>query len=219
VTLSVQAVRHLTASMIGDSRPISVKVEADAGAVAVRRSDKHGTGHRGTRDQCAQARISQARQRRRNPGQLRADEANWRLSASDNGAGLRRDGSGRARTGLPRLQVGKATNLNKMTERGYLGEVRQRFCHGVVARPNPKRPSRALTNGFQKSAAHSLSVQNSLTHRASHICDGGHRSRGDHHHRGISGFIGRLDKVGKWDNPDVLVPRLFKLVLHLRVFR
>jgi hypothetical protein len=49
---------------------------------------------------------------------------------------------------IPRQQVGKAINLNRMTERNYLCEVRQRLCHGVVARPNPKRPSRALTNGF-----------------------------------------------------------------------
>jgi hypothetical protein len=48
----------------------------------------------------------------------------------------------------PRQQVGKAINLNKMTECDYLCEVRQRFCHGVVARPNSNRPSRPLTNGF-----------------------------------------------------------------------
>jgi len=39
-------------------------------------------------------------------------------------------------------------NLNKMTERDCLVEVRQRFCHGAAARPNPTPPSRGLTNGF-----------------------------------------------------------------------
>jgi hypothetical protein len=53
----------------------------------------------------------------------------------------------------------------------------------------------------------------------SHIRDGSHGIWGDHHHHRISAFICCLDKVGKWDNSNVLVPRLFKFVLHLRVFR
>ena len=56
-------------------------------------------------------------------------------------------------------------------------------------------------------------------HSHTHIRDGSHGIWGDHHHRGISAFICCLDKVGKWDNANVLVPRLFKFVLQLRVFR
>ena len=33
-------------------------------------------------------------------------------------------------------------SLDELTERDCLADVRQRFCHGVVARPNPKWRSR-----------------------------------------------------------------------------
>ena len=46
----------LAASMIGDSRPISVKVEADPGT-AIRRSGEHRPDYDRTRDQCTQARF------------------------------------------------------------------------------------------------------------------------------------------------------------------
>src|ERR1700733_8594342 len=38
--------------------------------------------------------------------------------------------------------VGKAINLDELIEREYPADVRQRFRHGVVARPNPKWRSR-----------------------------------------------------------------------------
>jgi hypothetical protein len=48
--------------------------------------------------------------------------------------------------------LANADGLMVITQRNYLGEVRQRVCHGVAARPNPKRPSSALTNRFLKRA-------------------------------------------------------------------
>jgi PAS domain S-box-containing protein len=89
----------LTASMIGDSRPISVKVEADAGALASDEAISMGLvttelvinalKHAFPNDSAGEICVS-----------YEVDEANWRLSVSDNGAGLRQDGSDRAHTGL-----------------------------------------------------------------------------------------------------------------------
>jgi len=52
--------------------------------------------------------------------------------------------------------VGKAIKLDKMTERDYLAEVtsRQRFCHGVVARPRPKAAVTAHCQMDSKRAQH-----------------------------------------------------------------
>ncbi len=89
----------LAASMIGDSRPISVKVEADAAAVASNEAISMGLvttelvinalKHAFPNDSAGEIRVS-----------YEVDEANWRLSVSDDGAGLRQDESGRAHTGL-----------------------------------------------------------------------------------------------------------------------
>jgi PAS domain S-box-containing protein len=89
----------LAVSMIGDSRPISVKVEADAGAVASSEAVSMGLvttelvinalKHAFPNGTAGEILISYA-----------VDEANWRLSVSDNGAGLHRDGSGHVHTGL-----------------------------------------------------------------------------------------------------------------------
>jgi two-component sensor histidine kinase len=89
----------LAASIIGDSRPITLKVEADPGTAlsgeavsigllitelvinAVKHAFPSGTG-----------------------GEILVkyvvDGANWRLSVTDNGVGLQQDGSGQGRTGL-----------------------------------------------------------------------------------------------------------------------
>ena len=89
----------LAASMIGDNRPISVKVEADAGAVASSEAISMGLvttelvinalKHAFPNGSAGEIRV-----------RYEVDEATWRLSVSDNGAGLRQDGSGRAHTGL-----------------------------------------------------------------------------------------------------------------------
>jgi len=89
----------LAASMIGNSRPISVKVEADAGAVASNEATSMGLvttelvinalKHAFPNGSAGEIRVS-----------YKADEASWCLSVSDNGAGLRQDGSGRVHTGL-----------------------------------------------------------------------------------------------------------------------
>jgi chemotaxis protein methyltransferase CheR len=89
----------LAASMIGDSRPISVRVEAGPGTAVsgdavsiglittelVINALKHGfPGGSG-----GEIVVKYA-----------VDEANWRLSVSDNGIGMQQDGSGRKHTGL-----------------------------------------------------------------------------------------------------------------------
>jgi chemotaxis protein methyltransferase CheR len=89
----------LAASMIGDSRPVTLKVEADAGTAVsgeavsigliitelVINALKHGFLS-GSGGEILVRYI--------------VDGANWRLSVSDNGVGLQQDGSGRGRTGL-----------------------------------------------------------------------------------------------------------------------
>lgn len=89
----------LAASMIGDSRPLAVKVEADAGAVASNEAISMGlittelvinaVKHAFPNDNAGEILVK-----------YKVDEANWRLSVSDNGAGLRQDGSGGPHTGL-----------------------------------------------------------------------------------------------------------------------
>src|ERR1700691_2807614 len=91
----------LAASMIGDSRPIIVKVEADPGtgvsaeAVSIGlittelviNALKHGFPSGG--NGCGEILVK-----------YEVDEANWRLSVSDNGVGLQQDGCRRRHTGL-----------------------------------------------------------------------------------------------------------------------
>jgi two-component sensor histidine kinase len=89
----------LAASMIGDSRPISVKVEADVGAVASSEAISMGLvttelvinalKHAFPNDIGGEILVK-----------YELDEANWRLSISDNGVGFQQDGSGRGHTGL-----------------------------------------------------------------------------------------------------------------------
>jgi PAS domain S-box-containing protein len=89
----------LAASMVGDSRPITVKVEADAGTAVsseavsigliitelVINALKHAFPSGGSGEILVRYEVN---------------EANWRLSVSDNGVGLPRDEIGRGRTGL-----------------------------------------------------------------------------------------------------------------------
>lgn len=91
----------LAASMIGGSRPISVKVEADSGTAVsgdavsiglmttelVINALKHAFPSAGSGDGEVLVRYQ-------------VDEASWRLSVSDNGVGLQQDGSRRGHTGL-----------------------------------------------------------------------------------------------------------------------
>jgi two-component sensor histidine kinase len=91
----------LAASMIGDSRPIAVKVEADSGAALsgdavsiglmttelVINALKHAFPTGGGGDVEVLVRYE-------------VDEANWRLSVADNGVGLQQDGGRRGHTGL-----------------------------------------------------------------------------------------------------------------------
>lgn len=91
----------LAASMIGDSRSISVKVEADPGTAVsgdavsiglmttelVINALKHAFPGGGNGDGKVLIRYQ-------------VDEANWRLSVSDNGVGLRQHGGRRGHTGL-----------------------------------------------------------------------------------------------------------------------
>jgi chemotaxis protein methyltransferase CheR len=90
----------LSASMIGDSRPITLRVEADPGtgvsgeAVSIGlittelviNALKHGFPSGGSGDEILV--------------RYEVDEANWRLSVSDNGVGLQQDGGRRGHTGL-----------------------------------------------------------------------------------------------------------------------
>jgi chemotaxis protein methyltransferase CheR len=89
----------LTASMIGDSRPITLRVEADPGtgvsaeAVSIGlittelviNALKHGFPSGSGGEILVKYQV---------------DEANWRLSVSDNGIGLQQDGGRRGHTGL-----------------------------------------------------------------------------------------------------------------------
>ena len=89
----------LAVSMIGDSRPISVKVEADAGTALsgdavsiglittelVINALKHAFPGSGGGEILVRYQV---------------DEADWHLSVSDNGAGLPQDGGRRGQTGL-----------------------------------------------------------------------------------------------------------------------
>jgi PAS domain S-box-containing protein len=89
----------LAASMVGDSRPIIVKVEADAATAIsseavsigliitelVINALKHAFPGRGAGEILVRYKVN---------------EADWHLSVSDNGIGLRRDGIGGGRTGL-----------------------------------------------------------------------------------------------------------------------
>jgi len=91
----------LAASMIGDSRPVSVKVEAGPGTAVsgeavsiglmttelVINALKHAFPGGGSGDEEILVRYE-------------ANEANWRLSVSDNGVGLQQDGGRRGTTGL-----------------------------------------------------------------------------------------------------------------------
>ena len=77
----------LAASMVGERRPLSIKVQATSGravsseAVSFLRTDRNGA-----RDQCLEAWLP-GWSRGRNPGQLHVQESGWRLSISDNGSG------------------------------------------------------------------------------------------------------------------------------------
>jgi PAS domain S-box-containing protein len=87
------------ASMIGDSRPISVTAEADAATVASSEAVSIGL--------ITTELVINALKHAFPSGssgkilvKYDVDEANWRLSVSDNGVGLHPDGSGRGNTGL-----------------------------------------------------------------------------------------------------------------------
>jgi two-component sensor histidine kinase len=90
--------------MIGDSRPISVTVEANPGTVVSAEAVSIGLI---TTELVINA-LKHAF-----PGggggeilvRYKVDEASWRLSVSDNGVGLQRDTSGRGHTGLGTIIV------------------------------------------------------------------------------------------------------------------
>ena len=89
----------LGASMIGDSRPISVKVEASPGTALSGEAVSIGL--------ITTELVINALKHAFPVGsggeiavKYEADEANWRLSVIDNGIGLQQDGSRRGQTGL-----------------------------------------------------------------------------------------------------------------------
>ena len=90
----------LAASMIGDSRPISVKVEADPGTAVSAEAVSIGLI---TTELVINA-LKHAFPGGSGGGEIlvryEVDEANWRLSVSDNGVGLQQDGDRRGHTGL-----------------------------------------------------------------------------------------------------------------------
>jgi len=89
----------LSASMIGDSRPITLKVEADAGSAVSGEAVSIGL-------MITELVINALKHAfpSGNGGEILVsyvvEGANWRLSVSDNGVGLRHDGDGHGRTGL-----------------------------------------------------------------------------------------------------------------------
>ena len=90
----------LAASMIGDSRPISVRVAAGPGMATSAEAVSIGLI---TTELVINA-LKHAFSGGSGNGEIvvgyEADEANWRLSVSDDGIGLRQDGSRRGHTGL-----------------------------------------------------------------------------------------------------------------------
>ena len=89
----------LAASMIGDSRPISVKVEAGPGTAESGEAVSIGLITTELVINALKHAFPSG-----NGGEIvvkyEGDEANWRLSVSDNGVGLEPDGSGRGPAGL-----------------------------------------------------------------------------------------------------------------------
>ncbi len=89
----------LGASMIGDSRPISLKVDADPGSALSGEAVSIGLIVTELVINALKHAFPSG-----NEGKILvrydADGANWRLSVSDNGIGLRQDGSGHGRPGL-----------------------------------------------------------------------------------------------------------------------
>jgi chemotaxis protein methyltransferase CheR len=89
----------LSASMIGDSRPITLKVEADAGSAVSGEAVSIGL-------MITELVINALKHAfpSGNGGEILVsyvvEGANWRLSVSDNGVGLQRDRDGHGRTGL-----------------------------------------------------------------------------------------------------------------------
>ncbi len=90
----------LATSMIGDSRPITVKVAAGSGMATSAEAVSIGLI---TTELVINA-LKHAFPGGSGSGEIlvgyEADEANWRLSVSDNGVGLQQDGSRRGHTGL-----------------------------------------------------------------------------------------------------------------------
>jgi PAS domain S-box-containing protein len=90
----------LAASMIGDSRPISVKVEASPGMATSAEAVSIGLI---TTELVINA-LKHAFPGGNGSGEIlvgyEVDEANWRLSVSDNGVGLEQDGGRRGHAGL-----------------------------------------------------------------------------------------------------------------------
>ena len=86
--------------MIGDSRPITVKVAAGSGMATSAEAVSIGLI---TTELVINA-LKHAFPGGSGSGEIlvgyEADEANWRLSVSDNGVGLQQDGSRRGHTGL-----------------------------------------------------------------------------------------------------------------------
>ncbi len=94
----------LAASMIGDSRPVSVKVEASSGMAVSAEAVSIGLI-------TAELVINALKHAFPNGGggeilvKYAADEANWRLTVSDNGVGRQQNGGRRGHTGLGTIIV------------------------------------------------------------------------------------------------------------------
>ena len=88
----------LAASMIGDSRPIALKVEADPGTGVSAEAVSIGLDYYRTRDQCTEARFPE--RRRVDRREIRSRRSHWHLSVSDNGVGLQQDGRPPRHAGL-----------------------------------------------------------------------------------------------------------------------
>ena len=77
----------LAQSMIGDSRPISLKVDADAGTAIIARGREHRADRYRIGDECIEACISRRQAGRGDRRFYKVAGTDWKLTVSDNGVG------------------------------------------------------------------------------------------------------------------------------------